>query len=196
MFCPWSCKVNAECPANCPLYFQHFYIIHLLSEWNATNPSIEINQDHWTFSLLALGKSNNVDRWWKKSPRPKHAWQEISICNTDTRFKSPSITQMYIQIGIGKLHPTRRIHWRSQSSAILAFTTLLAPSRWSILKTHKILPWKLETVSNQRKMLHNSRSPGSQILVVTHLPRVDTSSVYTIYSDVTVSPMLCRKEIF
>ena len=88
MFCPWSCKVNAECPANCPLYFQHFYIIHLLSEWNATNPSIEINQDHWTFSLLALGKSKNVDRWWKKSPRPKHAWQEISNWNTDTTFKS------------------------------------------------------------------------------------------------------------
>ena len=105
---------------------------------------------------------------------------------------SPCITQMYTQIGIGKLKQEEYIamHWRSQSSAILAFTTLLAPSRWSILKTHKILPWKLETVSNQRKILHNYRSPGSQILVVTHLPR----SVYTIYSDVTVSPMLCREK--
>ena len=183
MFCPWSCKVNAECPANCPLYFQHFYIIHLLSEWNARNPSIEINQDHWTFSLLALGKSNNVDRWWKKSPRPKHAWQEISNWNTDTPFKS-----MY-NLNWNWEAPTRRIHWRSNIGNI---ATLLAPSGWSILKTHKILPWKLETVSNQRKILHNYRSPGSQILVVTHLPR----SVYTIYSDVTVSPMLCRKEIF
>ena len=187
MFCPWSCKVNAECPANCPLYFQHFYIIHLLSEWNARNPSIEINQDHWTFSLLALGKSNNVDRWWKKSPRPKHAWQEISNWNTDTPFKSMYNPNVYPNWNWEA--PTRRIHWRSNIGNI---ATLLAPSGWSILKTHKILPWKLETVSNQRKMLHNYRSPGSQILVVTHLPR----SVYTIYSDVTVSPMLCRKEIF
>ena len=103
--------------------------------------------------------------------------------NTDTPFKS-----MY-NLNWNWEAPTRRIHWRSNIGNI---ATLLAPSGWSILKTHKILPWKLETVSNQRKMLHNSRSPGSQILVVTHLPR----SVYTIYSDVTVSPMLCRKEIF